>query len=78
MVKREKRSPLHFLILSLELLSALSLPFILTHSFPILQSLLSNAVTSFANLYRPITSGCLQLSLMLPSLWQTHAYANKS
>lgn len=56
MVKREKCSPLYFLIVSLELLSALSLPSILTQSFPtLLQSLLSNAVISFANLYRPVT-----------------------
>lgn len=71
MVKREKCSPLHFLILSLELLSALSLPFILNQSFPILASFLSSAVLSFATLYRPITEGSLHLSMMLLSLWQT-------
>lgn len=55
MVKREKCSPLRFLILSLEPLSALGLPFILTPSFPILlQSLLSNAAISFADCSRPV------------------------
>lgn len=53
-------------------------PSILTQSFPVLQSLLSNPVISFADLYRPITQDSLQLSLMLPSLWQTHTWANKS